>query len=236
MKGPLLVLDTATRTPLLALATHEGGLIARRAWTSRHRHGEELLERLDELIAEAGIGRGDFGAVVVGTGPGSFTGLRIGLATAKVIAYSLQIPLLGLSTTHGLALAAGAGRSGQVAFAIALPAGVADRYVHLIRVDGGETNVVELPRLVAGDEALIEAAGDAELVAVDLEDAQLPGEAVERGRDAVDGLPAALATVGARRLVAGERSDAATLVPAYVALPRGLAEIAGDIEWSVDRR
>ncbi len=236
VSGPLLVLDTATRTPLLALAREDGGLIAQREWTSRHRHGEELLQRLDELLGRAHAGRGDLAAVIAGTGPGSFTGLRIGLATAKVIAYSLHIQLLGISTTRALALAAWAGRSAAATFAVALPAGVADRYVHLVSVDAGVPRELEAPQLVAGDEALVGVAGVAELVSVDLDDARLPAAAAELGRRAVSGLPAALAVLGAHGLLDGDASDPATLVPAYVALPRGLAEISGEIEWSVDRR
>ncbi len=241
MSNPLLVLDTATRTPVLALASADGGLIAQRSWTSRQRHGEELLERLDELLGEIGARREDFAAVVVGTGPGSFTGLRIGLATAKLIAYSLHIKLVGVSTTQALALAAAENapaveRAQAASFAVALPAGVADRYVHLVRVDDGEVHELEPPRLVAGDDALMAAAKRAALVAVDLDAAQLPAAALEAGRHCVAGLPRALAALGTRGLADDQVSDPATLVPAYVALPRGLASISGEIEWSVDRR
>jgi tRNA threonylcarbamoyladenosine biosynthesis protein TsaB len=235
MSGPVLVLDTATRTPLLALAQRDGELIAEREWASRQRHGEELLERLDELLGKVGAGRDDFAAVIAGTGPGSFTGLRIGLATAKVIAYSLQIPLVGVSTTRALGLAAWSAGAGPATFAVALPAGVADRYVHLVRVDAGAAHELEPPRLVAGDEALVVAGKGADLVAIDLDDAQLPVAALERGRAAIARLPAALALLGAHQLAGGEISDPALLVPAYVALPRGLGEIRGEIEWSVDR-
>ena len=242
MSGPLLVLDTATRTPLLALAGSDGRVIAQRQWTSPHRHGEELLGRLDELLGGAGAGRDELAGVVVGTGPGSFTGLRIGLATAKVIAYSLAVALVGQSTTRALAYAAASAgpapaSAGQnpTTFAIALPAGVADRYVHVLRVDAGTLAEVDGPRLVAGDDALAHAAAAAELVAVDLDGARLPAAAIARGRHAIAGLPAALAALGAAALAAGDTSDPATLVPAYVALPRGLSELSGEIEWSVDR-
>jgi tRNA threonylcarbamoyladenosine biosynthesis protein TsaB len=236
MSHPLLVLDTATRTPVLALANSAGALIAQRAWTSRQRHGEELLERLDELLGETGSARDDFAAVVVSTGPGSFTGLRIGLATAKLIAYSLHIPLVGVSTTHALALAAWTDHDRAARFTVALPAGVADRYVHVVRVDRGEVHELDSPQLVAGDGALIEAANGAALVAVDLDEAQLPVAAVEAGRRAVAGLAGALAVLGTHRLASDQVSDPAALVPAYVALPRGLTAISGEIEWSVDRR
>ena len=89
-----------------------GKLLGEQRWESRHRHGEELLERIDRLLAEAGARKGDLAGVIVGTGPGSFTGLRIGLATAKTIAYSLGIPVVGVSTTVAIAHAARTRTSG----------------------------------------------------------------------------------------------------------------------------
>lgn len=53
----MLVLDTATRTPVVALANDDGTLIGERRWASHHRHGEELLQQLDELLAETARSR-----------------------------------------------------------------------------------------------------------------------------------------------------------------------------------
>lgn len=234
----LLVLDTATRTPTLALAEEDGTLIGQRQWQSQHRHGEELLERLDGLLSDAGVGRRDIGGVAVGTGPGSFTGLRIGLATAKTIAYSLDVPLVGLSTTRALAIAVLADALSPSAshVAVTLPAGVADRYVHRLQSDGQNVVEVEPPRLVAGDSAFTDAAGEALLVAVDLAAPDVPPDSVERGQRALAGLAAALAREGATALAAGKSDDVARLVPAYVALPRGIQQAADKVEWSPDLR
>lgn len=224
----MLVLDTATRTPVTALAADDGTLIAERHWSSRHRHGEELLEQLNALLAEAGVARRDIGAVAVGTGPGSFTGLRTGLATAKVIAYGLGVPLLGLSTTLALA------RTVMTAEAVAvtLPAGAADRYVHRVRSDGGHDS----PQLVVPGKSFIGAVGDATLVAVDLDADDIPAAALDRGRAALDGLAASLATHAAEALARADTHDPAELVPAYVALPRGIARAAAELTWSPDLR
>ena len=94
----MLVLDTATRTPVVALANDDGTLIGERRWASHHRHGEELLQRLDESARRNGQVTQLHELVIVGTGPGSFTGLRIGLATAKTIAYALEHA--GRSASH----------------------------------------------------------------------------------------------------------------------------------------
>lgn len=231
----LLVLDTATRTPVLALAGMDGTLLAERRWQSRHRHSEQLLEQLDQLLLELGSGAHGLAGVVVGTGPGSFTGLRIGLATAKVLAYSLSIPLAGVSTTRSLALAAVAGE-GTAEVAVALPAGVADRYVHRLRVVDGRAEEPAPPGLVATPEAFAEAVGAAALVAVDLAAEDVPGEALERGQQAMAGLAATLALDGAAAIAGGQTADLAALVPAYVALPRGIRQAAEEVRWSPDLR
>ncbi|MDQ3937748.1 MAG: hypothetical protein M3253_03600, partial [Chloroflexota bacterium] len=125
---------------------------------------------------------------------------------------------------------------GATELAVTLPAGVADRYVHRLSV-AGET-VVELapPRLVATAEAFVEASQDAVVVAVDLSPPDVPPEAVERGRRAVARLATALAREGAAALAAGRSDDIAQLVPAYVALPRGIAQAAEEMRWSPDLR
>ena len=220
----ILLLDTATRTPIVGLARPDGSLVGQRQWQSHHRHGEELLQRIDELLAEAGVARGDLSGVVVGTGPGSFTGLRIGLATAKAIAYSLDIPIVGISST--LALAAATTADGEVT--ITLPAGAADRYVHRIRVKDGVPVEIKPPALVAGMDV---AATD---VAVDIDTGAQ--EAIDAGTTAVKGLATALARLGARRLADGQADDVAALVPAYVALPRGIARATVEMAWSPDLR
>ena len=232
-EGPLLVLDTATRTPVVALASRDGTILGERRWESRHRHGERLLEELDTLLGETGIGKRDLGGVIVGTGPGSFTGLRIGLATAKVIAYSLSVPIVGVSTTRALALAAATPSVAGDSIAVTLPAGSVDRYVHRLSVRDTLVEEVEPPRLVAGAHDFADAVSGATIVAVDLDDDEVPAEP---GRRALAGLATALARLGMQALDAGWRTDPATLVPAYVALPRGIARAAAEMEWSPDLR
>jgi tRNA threonylcarbamoyl adenosine modification protein YeaZ len=223
-----LVLDTSTRTPVVALATADGELLGERHWASHHRQGEELLQHVGELLTEAQVGPDQVSAVVVGTGPGSFTGLRIGLATAKTIAYSLSIPIVGISSTVALARAAATAHGARTELTVTLPAGASDRYEQRVRIENGQATQVDAPQLVAGGEIAI---GD---VAIDLEYA--PDEARTRGNEALAGLASALAVLGAARLAAGDADDVAALVPAYVALPRGIARVTVEMEWSPDLR
>ena len=62
-----------------------------------------MLADADELLRGAGLGPADLDALVVGTGPGSFTGIRIGLAAARGLALALEIPVAGISTLAALA-------------------------------------------------------------------------------------------------------------------------------------
>ena len=215
----ILVIDTSTQSPVVALAQPDGTLVAEQRWHSRHRHGEELLERIDQLLAQGRAARSDLTAVVVGTGPGSFTGLRIGLATAKTIAYALNVPIVGVSSTVAFARASG---DEAITITVTLPAGASDRYVHRV---GAKTSA---PKLVADANIGVED------VAIDFD--QAPNEAQERGLRALEGLAASLARLGAQRLASGGSDDVALLVPAYVALPRGIAKAAAEMEWSPDLR
>lgn len=99
---PLLAIDTADGTAGVALLV-DGRVVSELVETSAYRHSERLFALVDEALAGAGVGRGDLGGVAVTRGPGSFTGLRVGLATAKGIAFALGLPLLGVSTLEALA-------------------------------------------------------------------------------------------------------------------------------------
>jgi tRNA threonylcarbamoyl adenosine modification protein YeaZ len=236
----VLALDTATRHPALGLVGSDDALVTERQWESRHRHGEQLLEELDALLAGVGGSGGDLRGVIVGIGPGSFTGLRIGLATAKTIAYALDVPLVGVSTTQSLALAANAANEEgrRTTFAVSLPAGATDRYVHRVAVDARDAVREETaPQLVIPGTAYDEATAEALVVAVDLDDAEdVADQDKARGALALRGLAAALAKLGTAALGEGRAEDVARVVPAYVALPRGIARAAAEMTWSPDLR
>lgn len=224
----ILALDTATTVAVVALGDSEGRLLAEASWTAGYRHGEELLTRIDGLLSGAGVELGALAGIVVGTGPGAFTGLRVGLATAKGLAHGLWIPIVGVATSAALLRAAAMGTglrpSTTGRFVLLLPAGPSDR----VLVAGGA------PRLVVGGTDPEVEVG-ATLVAVDLA-GRAPADAVERGERARRGMAAALVKIGAERIAAGATDDLAALVPEYVTLPRGVRSEAGTVEWSRDPR
>jgi tRNA threonylcarbamoyladenosine biosynthesis protein TsaB len=96
----ILAFDTATEVAASALVD-DGELLGER-WS----RAVTLLEDIDALLRQAGARPSDLGALAVGTGPGSFTGTRIGLAVARGLALALDIPAAGVSTLA--AMAAGA--------------------------------------------------------------------------------------------------------------------------------
>ena len=101
----LLALDTATAAVTVAL--HDGErVVASATRVDPMRHGELLAPLITEVLAEAGVVRQDLTAVAVGVGPGPFTGLRVGLVTARTLGAVLEIPVYGVCTLDVLAVEA----------------------------------------------------------------------------------------------------------------------------------
>lgn len=103
--GPILALDTSTDRAAVALDPGDGPPIVATAGSSR-RHGRDLLAIVRDLLREAGVRPADLAAIGVGLGPGSFTGLRIGLTAAKTLAYAVGRPLFGLDSLEAIARSA----------------------------------------------------------------------------------------------------------------------------------
>jgi tRNA threonylcarbamoyladenosine biosynthesis protein TsaB len=98
----ILGIETATQQVSVALGGHEGviGLVE---LARGRRHAETLVPAIDFLCSQADIGLDEIGLVAVDIGPGLFTGMRVGLATAKALAQALRVPMIGISSLDLLA-------------------------------------------------------------------------------------------------------------------------------------
>jgi tRNA threonylcarbamoyladenosine biosynthesis protein TsaB len=101
----ILNIDTATETASIALA-REANVLLLRENPEQKDHAGWIHQAIRELLAASGHGLKDLQAVAVTSGPGSYTGLRVGMATAKGLCYALGIPLLTESTLKVMASAA----------------------------------------------------------------------------------------------------------------------------------
>lgn len=220
----LVALETATREGSVALL--RGERIVERECELR---GEGALAALDRLLAEEGVRPGDLDAVAVSVGPGSFTGVRIGVAAAQGFAFALGIPLAAVGTLEGLAEAA-LDTDWGVPGALVLPLVDARRgevYASLYRVGPPLTAVWGPETLSAGRlaEMILGLAPESARVEVGVlcgDGAALlapffpPGAGWEAPSILARPKAGAVARAGARKIARGETWNAETLQPVYL--------------------
>ncbi|MEU8265955.1 tRNA (adenosine(37)-N6)-threonylcarbamoyltransferase complex dimerization subunit type 1 TsaB [Sphaerisporangium sp. NPDC049002] len=104
----MLVLAFDTATPAVTAALHDGDrLLAESTTIDARRHGELLVPSIQEVLREAGVALGDVTAIVAGSGPGPYTGLRVGLMTAQALSSTTGAPAYGVCTLDAVAYASG---------------------------------------------------------------------------------------------------------------------------------
>jgi len=221
-QGWLLALDTSTTTGVVAAGSADGLLLGADAFEARYRHSQELLPAVVRLVAGMGLRLPNLAGIVVGTGPGAFTGLRVGIATAKTLAHELGCGIVGIPSSTALLAAA------PDADLLWLPSGPRDRVAVAI---GAE------PVIVPGADAGPGVPAGGREMAIDL-DGRASDAAQALGRIAIAGLGAALLVLGAARLAAGDVDDPEKLVPRYASPPRGApnGDTEGGVAWSRDPR
>ncbi len=102
-----LILNIETGTEVCSVALAENGrLISLRESGTGRQHAQQLALYIDEIFRELDVDPRDLDAVAVGKGPGSYTGLRIGVSLAKGVSYGVGIPLIGVSTLESMACVA----------------------------------------------------------------------------------------------------------------------------------
>jgi tRNA threonylcarbamoyladenosine biosynthesis protein TsaB len=111
----ILLVETATTATTVGICRDGTGLLSKQVLTPQ-RHTEDLLEILTSLLQETGLNYTQLDAIAVSAGPGSYTGLRIGVSFCKGLCYALDIPLIGVSTLEIMAAGFLAENSGYHGF------------------------------------------------------------------------------------------------------------------------
>jgi len=209
-----LSIDTASELASVALS-REGRLVADIAWRCQRNHTVVLLPTIEELLANAGVEKRELGAVFACTGPGMYTGLRVGISVAQGLARALGVLALGVGRLEldayphagfdGPIVAVHRAGRGELAWA---------------SYRGGPWRELTPPKLSRPEE-LAKAMEEGSLIVGEVEDAfaeMLEGsatvaEVTEAGR------ARALADLGFARLQAGEEVEPALLRPIYLRPP-----------------
>jgi len=216
----LLTIETATLASGVALATADK-LVAEIIVQTKKTHSERLMPHIEQLLELGQVAKEDITAIAVSIGPGSFTGLRIGLATAKALAYVWNVPVIGVSTLAALAYACPAPNS---LICPLLDAQKGNVYQAVYRWEKGILQEVIPPRVIAHQEAINELASQPLPVIMLGEGAVLFQEAIVAAADPIELAPphiilpraGSVALLGHQLLRQGIRHDVMTLEPLYI--------------------
>lgn len=213
-----LSIDTASEMASVALSD-EGALRAEITWHCRRNHSVELLPTIEQLLTQGHIEKTDLNAVFVSTGPGGYTGLRVGMSVAKGLAYASKLPMVGVGRLEldayphaafsGSVIAVHMAGRGEIAWAM---------------YRGGPWRELIAPRLSRPEEllsyietqTLIVGETDENLQHVLLETA---GQAVFASASVSVRRAGTLAGLGYERLSKGKADEAALLAPMYLRPP-----------------
>lgn len=215
------VLGIETSTAVCGVGLQiDGGEYVERSLVESHIHSEKLLTLVQEVLAEAGVSLHQIDAVAVSLGPGSFTGLRIGLSTAKGLSYSLERPLIAVPTFEAIAEAVRAVNAPVREIVVVMDARQGEFYTGRYRVTAaGDVEIMDEVRVMRLEDAvaLIPTEGEALVVTDAL---PLVRSAVRQEVAVEDVHPycrgGVVANIGRRKLAANELADTALLEPLYL--------------------
>lgn len=153
----LLAFDTASPQVSVAVLDDVGAVVAELVSAETMRHGEQLAPLIEQALADAGVTRRDITAVAVGAGPGPFTGLRVGLVTARTLGFVLDVPVYGVCSLDALALEAVDTGTVTEPFVVATDARRKEVYLAAYDADGARTSgpAVDRPAAVATDAPVV---------------------------------------------------------------------------------
>ncbi len=209
-----LSIDTASAMASVALS-RGGKVIAESTWECNRNHTVELLPAIDKLLGGASVSKGDLTAVFVSVGPGMYTGLRVGVATAQALARAADLPLVGVGRLE-LDAFPHASFAGNI---IAVHrAGRGDLAWATYR--NGPWRELTAPRLTKADE-LADSLRERTLLSGEIDDelAALIADRAEIAAPATVGRATALAKLGQARLEAGGAHEPALVAPIYLRPP-----------------
>jgi tRNA threonylcarbamoyladenosine biosynthesis protein TsaB len=220
--GPLLSVAIDTAADLAGIALFEDeALLAEATWRSRQNHSRELLPTLEWLLQRSQRTKADLGAVFVCLGPGSYAGLRVGLSTAKALAYGLGLPIAGVGRLAADALTPAVVSGVRVASVHA--AGRAELAWAVYAWNGEDLTEVAPPQLGPAPSLLATLSrGDIVCGEIDKLDASVAGAVMMAGARLVEApvsRAVAVARLGLRRLVRDDVDNVDALVPLYLRAP-----------------
>jgi tRNA threonylcarbamoyladenosine biosynthesis protein TsaB len=214
----LLAIDTATRWAGIALYDDQG-LHVEHVWRTRANHTVELMPFIDSACEQQGLTPQDLSAVAISLGPGSFTGLRVGLSLGKGLAMALDIPILGVPTLDAVAYAQ---RRELLPVCTVLPAGRGRWCVGFYETETGDWQRRGDYRLLSSADLLTELQ-DPILVCGETSPTLVAELDKAASRGVVVAAPAAsarrpgyLAELAWARFAAGESDDLQSLAPIYL--------------------
>ncbi len=212
----ILAIESASTDPSVAVAERDGQPLAIDGWSGGHNQGRELLPRLLAAIDRAERDLSRTTAVAVGIGPGSFTGLRVGMSLAKGLAFGLGVPIVGIPSLAAWLAAepdarAALARAGAHE-AFVLVRGTPEPVLVLVHEDG-------LPDAIRSEPV----AAPAELAAA---------LALAEGRPPLQAAASVAALAAERLEVDRAGDDLRALEPAYLRMPRGIRELPTEtVKW-----
>ena len=215
-----LAIDTSTPLVGVALADKHD-VTSEDTWRCIQNHSVELLPHIAAMMKKAGVDVKDLDGIIVAKGPGGFNGLRVGMGTAKGLAYSLSVPIVGISTLSAAAFQYAA--PGLPVCAV-LPAGRSEIAWAIYReVQGEWENTV--PETISSPEDLYVYVNSPTFFAGELDETLLEeirsrlGEFLKSPSGPVKTRVHALAQLGMEQIAKGHLDDVATLQPLYLRRP-----------------
>ncbi|MCL1885878.1 MAG: tRNA (adenosine(37)-N6)-threonylcarbamoyltransferase complex dimerization subunit type 1 TsaB [Dehalococcoidia bacterium] len=213
-----LAIDTSGEISGLALI-RSGGIAAELSWKCERNHAVELLPHIDDFLKQNRLNNTDIGGVIVARGPGSFNGLRVGLGSAKGIAYGLNVPIVGISI---LEAAAYQHVGSHLPICAILPAGRSEIALAIFRRQNEWRCIT--PECLSTISELCENTSQPSLFCGEINSEAESELRRQLGDKAVfcqapSSRIAALATLGEQRLAAGMTETVAAIQPLYLRRP-----------------